>query len=83
MKPIPLKTAAKLSITFSILGILLLAIGICIGTNVGLIVLIIGLIILLGTIIFIGLFYRCPYCEGFLTVPYRSHYCPHCGKYLT
>ena len=56
MKPIPLKTAAKLSITFSILGILLLTIGICIGTNVGLIVLIIGLIVLLGTIIFIGLF---------------------------
>lgn len=83
MKPIPLSTVVKLSATFSILGILLMVLGICIGTNAGLIVLIAGLAVLAGTIIFMALFYRCPRCEGFLRIWYRNHYCPNCGKYLT
>lgn len=83
MKSIPLSIVAKLSIMFSILGLLLVVLGICIGTNVGIIVLMAGLIVLVGTIIFRILFYRCPHCEGFLNVPYRNHYCPHCGKYLS
>lgn len=82
MKPIPLAIVIRLFITFSILGVLLLAIGIGLGTTVGFIVLMAGWIVLVGTIIFMALFYRCPHCGGFLRVWYRNHYCPHCGNYL-
>lgn len=82
-KPIPLSTVIKIFITVTMLGILLMVIGLCIGNNVGLVVLLAGLIVIAGAIVFRIIYYRCPYCEGFLTIPYRNHYCPHCGKYLT
>lgn len=82
MKPIPLSLVTKISIIFSILGILLLVLGISIGSITGIIVIILGWIVLIGTIIFKVIFYRCPYCENFIGIPYHNHYCPHCGKYL-
>lgn len=82
MNNIPLKIVTRLSVIFSVLGLLLIALGICIGATTGLIVLAVGLLILIGTIIFIALFCRCPHCGGFIKVGYRNHYCPHCGNYV-
>lgn len=82
MKPLPLSTVTKLSITFSFLGLLFITAGIRIGTGAGLIVLGLGLLLLVGTIIFLALFYRCPHCGGFLTIWYHNHHCPHCGSFL-
>lgn len=82
MKPIPLKIVIRISILFCILGFLLMAIGIGIGTNVGLIVLTAGLLVLIGVIVFMAVFYRCPHCGRSITIWYRNHYCPHCGNYL-
>ena len=82
MKHLPLKTVTRLSILFSVLGLLLFVIGICVGTTAGLVVLAAGLLVLVGTIIFIALFCRCPYCGGFLKVGYRHLHCPHCGTYI-
>lgn len=82
MNPIPLRVMRRLSVIFFILGILFLTIGICIGTMTGLIVLAVGLVILVGTYIFIALFARCPYCGGFIKVGFRNYYCPHCGQYV-
>lgn len=82
MNHIPYKTVTKLAVIFSTLGVLLFVVGICIGTTAGFIVLALGLLILVVTIIFIVLFGRCPYCEGFLGVGYHNHYCPHCGNYV-
>lgn len=57
MKPIPLSTVQKLSITFFMIGVLLMVLGICTGTMVGLIILMVaGWIVLIGDIIFIVLF---------------------------
>lgn len=82
MKPIPLSTVQKLSLTFFLIGVILMVLGICTGTMVGLIILMVaGWIVLIGDIIFIVLFFRCPHCgEGLLKI--RSNYCPHCGNYL-
>ena len=82
MKPIPLSLVTKISIIFSILGILLLVLGISIGSITGLIMIVLGWIVLIGTIIFKAIFYRCPHCKHFLKIPYHNHYCPHCGKRL-
>lgn len=82
MNQIPLKIVTRLSVIFVTLGFFLVTIGICIGTTIGLIVLALGLVILVGTIIFIALFSRCPFCGGFLKIGFRKHYCPHCGKYV-
>lgn len=82
MNHIPLKMVTRLAVIFATLGLLLFIMGICIGTNIGLLVLIVGLLILVGTIIFIAFFSKCPYCGGFLKVGYHNHYCPHCGKYI-
>lgn len=70
MKHIPLKMVKRLSIIFSILGLLFILIGCCIGsmsTMAGLIVLG-GLLILIGTIIFIALFCRCPHCGNYIVM---------------
>ncbi len=86
MKNMPLKKVVKIAIASSISGFLLMAIGIGIGTAslpAALIVIIAGLFVLTGTIIFMALFYRCPYCGGFLSVRYYNVYCPHCGNYIT
>jgi nitroimidazol reductase NimA-like FMN-containing flavoprotein (pyridoxamine 5'-phosphate oxidase superfamily) len=39
----------------------------------------IGLVVILAAAVFGMVFYRCPYCDGFLD---RTHgeFCPHCGK---
>lgn len=85
MKPIQLSTVVKLSATFSALGIFLMIIGLgfCSDLNVSLIVLLVGLLVLVGTIIFMAVFLRCPYCGGSVRLMYRGHYCQHCGRYLT
>lgn len=82
MNPIPLRTMRRLSVIFFILGLLFLTIGICIGTMTGLIVLAVGLVILVGTCIFIALFARCPHCGGFIKLGFRNYYCPNCGQYV-
>lgn len=80
MKSIPLAVVQKLAIAFYVLGISLMVIGCCIGTMKGLIVVLLGLLVLVGTIIFLFIFSRCPYCDGFIRL--RKHYCPHCGNYV-
>lgn len=82
MNHISSKNVARLSAVFFILGLLFFVIGCCIGNAVGLTVLAVGLLIWVGTIIFMALFSRCVYCGGFLKVGYRNHYCPHCGNYV-
>jgi len=82
MNHISLKIVARLSAIFFILGLPFFVIGCCIGNVVGLIILAVGLLIWVGTIIFIALFSRCSYCGGFLKVGYRNLYCPHCGNYV-
>lgn len=82
MNHIPLKIVRKVSAIWGALGFLLVTIGICIGTTIGLIVLAAGLVVLVGMIIFIVLFSRCPYCGGSLKLLFYNHYCPHCGEYV-
>ena len=82
MNHISLKTVARLSAILFILGLLFFIIGCCIGNEVVLIVLAVGLLIWVGIIIIIALFSRFPYCGGFLKVGYHNHYCPHCGNYV-
>ncbi len=78
----PLSNVAKLMIAFSLSSFLLVAIGLCIGKTIGLVVFALGLIGLLGIIIFMVLFYRWPHCGNFLTVWYSHCYCPHYGNRL-
>ena len=82
MKHIPLSKVIKLSIAFYLLSFLSIVIGVCVGDTIGLAIIIAGLIVLLGAIILIALFYRCPYCGIFLTVWYSHNYCPHCRNRL-
>ena len=82
MNHIPLKITRRLSVIFTILGLLVLSIGICIGPMIGFIVIVAGLLILVGTIIFVAVFARCPYCGGFMKVGFHNYHCPHCGKYV-
>ena len=71
----------RLSVIFTVIGLLLVIIGICTGTMIGLIILGAGLVELVGTIIFIAVFRRCPHCGSFLKTG-CNRYCPHCGKYV-
>lgn len=82
MNPIPLKMMRRLSVIFIILGLLVFTIGICIGSIIGLIVIVIGLMILVGTLIFVFICARCPYCGGFIKLGFHNYYCPHCGNYV-
>lgn len=85
MKPIPLSKVVKIAIICCSAGLLLEAIGIGIGGGnliAGLIVIVAGWIVLIGTIVFWALFYRCPHCNGWLPNWYRNKYCPHCGILL-
>lgn len=86
MKNMPLKKVIKIATASSVLGILLMAIGIGIGPGfllAALAMIIAGWIVLIGTIIFMFLFYRCPHCGAYLgRVRYYNVYCPHCGKYI-
>lgn len=82
MNHILLKITRRLSVIFTILGLLVLSIGICIGSMIGLILIVAGLLILVGTIIFVAVFARCPYCGGFMKVGFHNYHCPHCGKYV-
>lgn len=81
MHRIPLKIVTRLSVIFTVIGLLLVIIGICTGTMIGLIILGAGLVELVGTIIFIAVFRRCPHCGSFLKTG-CNRYCPHCGKYV-
>ena len=74
MHRIPLKIVTRLSVIFTVIGLLLVIIGICTGTMI-------GLVELVGTIIFIAVFRRCPHCGSFLKTG-CNRYCPHCGKYV-
>lgn len=80
MKSVSLAVVQKLSLAFFILGVGIMIIGLCIGTKKGLIVLLAGLLVLVGNIIFIAIFSRCPHCGGFIKL--RKHYCPYCGNYV-
>lgn len=51
MHRIPLKIVTRLSVIFTVIGLLLVIIGICTGTMMGLIILGAGLVELVGTII--------------------------------
>lgn len=85
MHQIPLKMVRKLYLIFFLLGILVIAIGIFIGTIrkiIGIIVILAGCAILAGDIIFVAIFSRCPYCGNWIRVPLYNYYCPHCGNYL-
>ena len=53
MHRIPLKIVTRLSVIFTVIGLLLVIIGICTGTMIGLIILGAGLVELVGTIIFL------------------------------
>lgn len=53
MHRIPLKIVTRLSVIFTVIGLLLVIIGICTGTMMGLIILGAGLVELVGTIIFL------------------------------
>ena len=81
MHRIPLKIVTRLTVIFTVIGLLLVIIGICTGTMIGLIILGAGLVELVGTIIFIAVFRRCPHCGSFLKTG-CNRYCPHCGKYV-
>ena len=81
MHRISLKIVTRLSVIFTVIGLLLVIIGICTGTIMGLIILGAGLVELVGTIIFIAVFRRCPHCGSFLKTG-CNRYCPHCGKYV-
>lgn len=81
-KIIPLKMVTRLSVIFLILGLLLIIIGCFIGTMAGLIIIGLGLLVLIGNIIYISLFCRCPHCRGFTKLRLRNFYCPHCGNYV-
>ena len=82
MHRIPLKIVTRLSVIFTVIGLLLVIIGICTGTMIGLIILGAGLVELVGTIIFIAVFRRCPHCGSFLKTG-CNRYCPHCGNSWT
>ncbi len=83
MKRVPLSIIVKLFVSLAILGILFEIIGICIGNSAGLIVIVMGWLALIGAIICMALFYRCPHCGGHLgRTWYHNRYCPHCGYYL-
>lgn len=81
-KIIPLKMVTTLSVIFLILGLLLIIIGCFIGTMAGLIVIGLGLLVLIGDIIYVALFCRCPHCGGFTKLRLRNFYCLHCGNYV-
>ena len=76
MHRIPLKIVTRLSVIFTVIGLLLVIIAM-----IGLIILGAGLVELVGTIIFIAVFRRCPHCGSFLKTG-CNRYCPHCGKYV-
>ena len=80
MKHIPLKVVKKISVIFSVLGLLLVIIGICLGTPTGLVLWLTGVVILGGVIIFTSLFRRWPYSGEFLKVGFQNFYCPHCSR---
>lgn len=82
MNPISLKTMRRLSVIFTMIGLVFLTIGICMGSMRGFLVIVAGLVILVGTIIFVAVFARCPHCGGFIKVGFHNYYCPHCGKYV-
>lgn len=85
MHQIPLKMVRKLYLIFFLLGILVIAIGIFIGTihkTIGIIVILAGGAILAGDLIFLDIFCRCPYCGRLIWLPLYNFYCPHCGNYL-
>lgn len=85
MHQIPLKMVRKLYLIFFLLGILVIAIGIFIGTihkTIGIIVILAGCAILVGDLIFAVIFCRCPYCGQGIPFPLYNFYCPHCGNYL-
>lgn len=83
MKPIPLSIVFKLFIALVLLGILLEMIGAAVGDTVGLVILAMGWLSMIGAIVIMALFYRCPHCGGYLGKTwYHDRYCPHCGHYL-
>ncbi len=78
MKRIPLKKVRQIAAFLFVLGFVV----ILTGAGFRLIPLILlGCLALVGEIVFLFLFWRCPHCGGFLD---RSCglYCPHCGHML-
>ena len=91
MKPkIPLSKVVVLSLALYILGFLIFLIGGFIvasipegiGVWIGIVVMMIGIAVVVGAVVFDDKFYRCPHCNCYLTVWYRYHYCPTCGNFL-
>lgn len=85
MHQIPLKMVRKLYSIFFLLGILVIAVGIFIGTihgTIGTIVILAGCAIIAGDLIFLVIFCRCPYCGQGIPFPLYNFHCPHCGNYL-
>lgn len=78
MKHIPLSIVSKLSRVFYLLTIFLLFNGARIGTGAGLIMTIAGVVILIGTLIFVFIFSRCPHCNH--VIHDYGYFCPYCGN---
>ena len=85
MKQIPFSKAKKIAIAVSVLGLFLFVAGICVGLGAdirtSLFLVLMALIVLLGAIVFIIIFCRCPHCGGFLGFNWYK-YCPHCGNQI-
>ena len=75
VKRIPLKKVRQIALLLCILGLVV----ILAGAGLRLIPLILlGCLVLVGEIVFLTLFWRCPHCGGFLDRG-CGLYCPHCG----
>jgi len=75
---LPPRTSRTISASSSIAGAVIGGIGAL--ANV-LAMVIIGVVLLIGGIIFHIITYRCPHCGCFLDRS-RGEYCPHCGEKL-
>ena len=78
MKKIPLKKVREIALLLFLLGFMVILAGA--GFRLMPLILL-GCLVLVGEIVFLAIFWRCPHCGGFLD---RSGglYCPHCGHML-
>lgn len=67
----------RLSFILDVTGVLIAVYGVMKEEHTGLMVT--GLVILIVSMIFYGLFYRCPHCGAYLDRS-TGPFCPKCGK---
>ena len=73
--PLP-KKVKKLVWIFLFIGIIFAFTGTVLGKMV---ISVVGVIVMLCSIIFQGIFYRCPHCGKYLDRS-TGEYCPYCGE---